>query len=54
LEQQYPKDLLNLVAMKNPEAKALNTLIVELTNLLWQVACDLPEIRAEVRRRFLE
>jgi len=54
LEQQYPKDLLNLVAMKNPEAKALNTLIVELTNLLWQVACDFPEVRAEVERRFLE
>jgi len=54
LEQQYPKDLLNLAAMKNPEAKALNTLIVELTNLLWQVTCDFPEIRVEVERRFLE
>jgi len=54
LEQQYPKDLLNLVAMKKPDINALNALIVELTNLLWEVVCDFPEITVEVERRFLE
>ena len=54
LEQQYPKDLLNLVAMKNPDAKALSTIIVELSNLLWQVVCENPEIRVGVEKRFLE
>jgi len=54
LEQQYLKGFLNLVAMKNPDAKALNTMIVELSNLLWRVVSENPEIEAEVEKRFLE
>ena len=54
LEQRYPEDLLNLVAMKNPDIKALNSLILELTNLLWQMICEDPELKARVETRFLE